>query len=155
MNDRTTLTENIRSSIAQIDVANGYATKVGTSVLVGQRQANETETPCIVLTPGAEAPADNTGASGSVVIDYTISAYSNRLETPIADMTDDPYAEHAVVDAMLADIRKAVEGDGQTLCPVGGARSIAYAGADPVYHEGGGEICGVTVRYNIATPMTD
>jgi hypothetical protein len=56
---------------------------------------------------------------------------------------------------MEEDIRDAIEGAEGGHCPVAGARLVVYAGTSPKYHEGGGEHCGVTVRYAISTPFTE
>jgi len=155
MSARTKLTYNLRRALQGINRDDGYETWIGRKTLVGQNRTNDTEPPCAVLTPGSEVRTEQSNPNGSVTIEYTVSAYSNRLETPIPGAPGDPHDEYAIVDAMLADIRQAIEGDGAGPCPIEGARNLQYEGAEPIYHESGGEYCGVAARYAISTLHPD
>lgn len=154
MSARTDLTYALRTALAGIGQDSGFNTWIGRLVHVGMRQANETETPCCVLTPGTETPVDNAEPGGSTTIEYSISGFVNRLETAIAGAPGDPHDEYAIVDAMIEDIRLAIEGDGLSPCPINDARMVQYLGAEPIYHEAGGEFCGAVVRYGIVTKQT-
>lgn len=150
---RTTLTAAIETALEGITIALGARTDIGALVHVGLRQANEHEMPCCVLTPGQETPAPTAGHNGHVQIAYTVSGYLDRTAETAAEYVADPSAEFALVDAIIADIRDAIEGTGCVLSAE--SDGVLYQGATPLYHEDAGKACGAEARYLITTPYVD
>ncbi|MGB5336719.1 MAG: hypothetical protein WBN07_13940 [Woeseiaceae bacterium] len=149
----TTLTDALRTALSGITVANGYRLDLASTIHVGMRQINELEAPCLVLTPGNEAPGEQAGQNGHVEIQYSVSGYLNRTDETVSYYTADPDAEFALIDAIIADVRDAIEGGVCALTDE--ALAVAYQGARRMFHEAGGELCGAELRYLITTPWID
>jgi len=149
---RTTLTDALKTQLESVLRDNGSRLDLGQTVLIGRMRGNELETPCILLMPGTEAPAPDSHYLGHVQIDYTVSGYVNRLNEVATEYTADPHADWALVDAIIADLRAAVE-DWCDLSTY--ADGIQYQGAQPFYEEQAGELVGAELRYVITTPYTE
>lgn len=150
---RTTLTAAIQTALGAITQEDGARTNIGRLVYVGAHPVNDNELPCCVLTPGQETLAPDAGPLGHVAVAYTVSGYVNRRDSKAEEYTADPCAEFALVDAIIADVRDAIEGTGCVLASE--AYSVVYQGAVPHYHEDGGEACGASLSYQITTPYID
>ena len=150
---RTILTDALETALKGITPDDGARTNIGRLVAVGEYQVNDTEIPCCVLLPGAETPAPNAGINGHVTVAYSVSGFLHRRESVASEYTTDPHAEFALIDAVIADIRDAIEGAWCALSEK--AETLVYVGAETHYHQEGGEKCGATVRYLITTPYVD
>lgn len=149
----TTLTAALRNLLNDIDTANGYRTDIGGFISVGMRDPNLNELPCCILTPAQEIPDPAAGPNGYVQIAYTVSGFVNRRDTTVHTDTNEPCAEYAIIDAIIADIRDAIEGK---VCELNAVSSnLQYQGAVRHWHESGGEACGAEVRYLITTQIID
>lgn len=151
---RTTLTVAIVSLLEDITPDAGARTNIGRYVPVGAESVNATDLPCCALSPGQETPAPDAGPNGHVQIAYTVIGYLNRRDTQAAEHTADPDAEFALVDAIIADIRDAIEGPSGCVLSTE-SDGLLYQGATPLYHALGGEACGAELRYLITTPFID
>ena len=149
----TTLTDALKTVLATVTKANGYRLGLAGTVHVGLRQANELEAPCIVLMPGDEVPGEQSGTNGHVEIQYTVAGWLDRMDTTLDYYLTDPDAEFALVDAVIADLRDAIEGTGCVLTDE--ALSVSYQGARRQFHDGAGLLCGAELRYLITTPWVD
>lgn len=144
---RTIVTAQIVTALGGISVANGYETNIGQLVFVRTNITNELEAPCAIVNPGTDSSAPSAGTLGNITIRYSIAGYMDRLEQII------PTAEYAIVDAIMSDIRDAIE---SAPCLLNGAaESIVYAGATPIYHEAAGKMLGASVSYLITTPYRE
>lgn len=142
---RTTITAGLGIVLRAVTALNGYRTNIGETVIIGgERKANPDELPCCILAPGDEVRATNGDPNGSAVITYSVSAFVNRRD---AEASEDRL-EWESIDAMLADIRQALEGP---CLGIDGLASINYQGAQPIYSGGISEPCGIVVRYSVTT----
>lgn len=151
--DRSLLTGSIVEILSAIMQMDGWRTAIGENVFVGLSNIEEQEMPCCLVLPGADTPAEDAGPNGHVVVRYQIAGFLNRRDSIVPALTDNPGDEYAQIDAVIADIREAIEGDGCALTDT--AESVAYAGATPLYQQRGGEACGATLEYLITTTFID
>ena len=153
LSDRTVVTDALLIVVAGIMQSAGYRTSIGENVYVARENVEDAEMPCCVIIPGRDTPAEDAGPNGHVVMQYQVAGFVNLRESLVPEHTNDPGAEFAIVDAIIADLRQAIEGDGCALLDV--AESVAYIDAQPIYHMRGGEVCGATLNYVIGTPHID
>lgn len=150
----TTLIAALKTAVESITIANGFRTDIGYKVLIDSaRRASDNEVPCVLLAPGSEVLSENAGMRGHVDIQVSIGGYLDRKVATITEYTADPSAEFAIIDAVIADIRQAIEGTWCALSLVG--QAIQYSGAQRLFHEEGGRSCGAEVTYIVTTPYID
>lgn len=150
----TTLIAAIETALGGIIKAAGYRTDIGYTVLVDDnRRATDEECPCCILAPGNDSPGPLAGPNGHVTISFAVGGYLNRTKATEDFYTADQSAEFALIEAIIRDIRDALEGTGCALSSV--SSTVQYIGSARYYHQEGGSTCGATVNYEITTPHVD
>jgi len=124
----TQFAEQIKSVLQGVTVANGYLTDIGLSVHRGfwahVLDARSTTYPAAVIHPGSETPESLHGSGGKALV---------RIEVPIVvavELTVDE-ASYDVLQACMADVRKALIGARDSMARLGQANSVEVGPAVP------------------------
>ena len=142
----TSVTAAIIERLGLISQDNGYLTSVGRKVHAAIHGGTPTDVPCIYLLPTKETGSVQYGVSQRERT-YEITAIVNRRATHIGEYVADPSAEWVIVDALISDVCMAMEAPGAFSSSL--VEHVTYEGAEPAYHEDGGELSGVRLTYSV------
>lgn len=149
----THITDRLATLLEGITEDAGSRTNIGMRVYENQPMSNELEAPCVLLLEGDESGAERSAGLANTEIEYTVSAYVNRLTAQARNYTGDPAAERAIQGNMIADIREALE-SGQ--CPLSDLHAtLTFVGLRRIHHEAGGELTGVELGYTVQFGAVD
>jgi hypothetical protein len=132
----------LAARLAQITVANGYATDIGLRVFRGKRSLGEEAVPCVTVIEGDDAPQTGGGKlNGAVTI-----AQRYAIEGHVVCDPDHPNdAAHLVI----ADLKRAIFAGGRAVggAPkLGNAREVNYVGRSISSREDGLAIVAASIE---------
>lgn len=137
-----TLAADLAGRLANITIANGYATDIGLRVFEGRRRLDESHIPCVVIVEGEDSPAAQQMGKIKNVARYAVEGVA-------ACDADNP---NVVGRAIVADIKKAIWGGditfGRTVV------SLEYLGRTIAPREDGQETVSAAVEFSLSYAET-
>lgn len=141
----TSITDRLAALVATCKGAS-YPSLVGTTVLVGQIKGVEQQAPCCFVIP-ERVTAEGRYAQHQITREYRLCAFARLSSHPTL-------SEHALIDQIIRDLRQVVEKrDGGTGGLVSLGAEISFQGAQPGYHEDGGQLVGAALTYRLTYPQ--
>ena len=120
INQAAPLAAAIEARVAQISVANGFNTEIGSRVLRGRRRIDDNQVPCVVIAEGLDTATPGPGRLPTVEVSQTYML--------IAYHECDPDHPNDMAHLMIKDLKRAIFHDGVTLG--GNVRRVKYSGRD-------------------------
>ena len=144
----TQITDALVARMATVTAINGYPSEIGRTVFSGTLKGDAVQAPCVFVTPGRTT--DTAAYSGILESTRTYDLVGYCDSTSYPDMSD-----HAIVDAIAWDIRRALAATDPALAAL--VRQIRFISDSPGYREDGGNLVGasVVIEIDYAVALTD